>query len=56
MGALKKFLHSWLEEHGYELGYDMGNIPDLGDLDAIASDGVDAETYWKKWRKSEEGA
>ena len=35
MGALKKFLHSWLEDYGYELGYDMGNIPDLSDLDRV---------------------
>lgn len=51
MGALKKFLHSWLEDFGYELGYDMGNIPDLSDLDTIADDKIDAETYWKKWEE-----
>ena len=47
MGTIKKYIHSWLEEYGYNLGYDMGNAPDLPDLWWVAEDRVDAEDYWK---------
>ena len=53
MGAIKKYLHDWLENFGYELGYDMANVPDLQDLDWVTNDDVDAEAYWKQ-RKEED--
>ena len=53
MGTIKKYIHSWLEEYGYELGYDMGNAPDLPDLWWVAEDRIDAEKYWEN--KSKEG-
>ena len=46
MGQMKRYLEDWLERFGWELGYDMANVPELGDLDAVASDRIDAETYW----------
>ena len=51
MGQIKNYLQDWLDNYGWELGYDMGNIPDLGDLDAVASDDIDAETYWNDKKK-----
>ena len=53
MGAIKKYLHDWLENFGYELGYDIANVPDLGDLDAVASDDIDAETYWRQRKEKD---
>ena len=47
MGAIKSYLHEWLENWGHELGYDMSNVPDLGDLDAVVESKIDAETYWE---------
>ena len=50
MGRIKSHLHDWLEEYGYELGYDMSNAPNLQDLWWVADGGVDAEEYWdKRW-------
>ena len=46
MGLLKGHIQEWLENYGWELGYDMANVPELVDLDAVASDGINAEEYW----------
>ena len=53
MGRIKNHIHDWLESYGYDLGYDMGNAPDLPDLWWVAEDRIDAEDYWKN--KSREG-
>ena len=29
MGKIKRYLEDWLENYGYDLGYDMSNVPDL---------------------------
>ena len=34
MGLLKGHIQDWLEEYGYDLGYDWDNLPDLSDMDA----------------------
>ena len=47
MGKIKNHIHDWLESYGYELGYDMGNAPDIPDLWWVAESRVDAEEYWK---------
>ena len=47
MGKIKNHISNWLEEYGSDLGYDMSNFPDLGDLWWIAENNVDAETYYK---------
>ena len=49
MGKMKSYLHDWMEEYGYELGYDMSNAPELPDLWWVADSGINAEEYWKKW-------
>ena len=51
MGKIKTHIQDWLEEYGYNLGYDMANIPELEDLDIVANDDIDAETYWKIRKK-----
>ena len=32
MGLLKGHIQDWLEEFGYDLGYDWDNLPDLSDM------------------------
>ena len=48
MGKIKNHIHDWLESYGYDLGYDMGNAPDLPHEWGVAEDRVDAEDYRKK--------
>ncbi len=50
MGQIKNYLQDWLDNFGWELGYDMSNVPELPDLHWVAEDGVDAETYWTEWK------
>ena len=33
MGLLKGHIQDWLEEYGYDKGYDWDNLPDLSDMD-----------------------
>ena len=33
MGLLKGFIHDWLEQHGWELGYDWNNLPSIDMMD-----------------------
>ena len=52
MGRIKSFIHDWLETYGEELGYDWDNVPDMGALDAGASDMTPAwEFYGHKSEK-----
>ena len=54
MGKVKGHLQDWLEEYGNALGYDMTNVPDMGDFWWIVENNVDAETYWEgKWKGDE---
>lgn len=46
MGRVKDFAQDWLERGGHELGYDMGNLPALGDFDSILSDDISADEYF----------
>ena len=32
MGLLKGHIQDWLEEYGYDLGYDWDNLPDISDM------------------------
>ena len=51
MGKIKGHAEGWLEEYGYRLGYDMSNLPDIGDFWWIVDNNVKATTYWKgKWK------
>ena len=58
MGKIKSYLHSWLEEYGYDLGYDMSNAPEFEDMDWVVNDEIDAHEYWtnkSKWEKQAKG-
>ena len=35
MGKIKDYCQDFLEGGGYELGYDMSNLPELGQMDNI---------------------
>ena len=43
MGLLKGLIQDWLEEYGYDLGFDFDNLPDLSDM---TSDCPSAEEYY----------
>ena len=32
MSKIKGHIEDWLEEYGHDLGYDMNNVPDMGDF------------------------
>ena len=53
MGAIKSYLHNWLEEYGFNLGYDMSNAPEFEDMDWVADDNIDAEAYWKQRKEKD---
>ena len=36
MGKVKDYLHEWLEETGFELGYDMMTSPEIDELEWVA--------------------
>ena len=46
MGMVKSYIHDWLERVGEELGYNWDNVPDIGDMDAVASDSIQAWEYY----------
>ncbi len=33
MGMMKGFIHEWLEDFGFELGYDWDNLPCMSMMD-----------------------
>ena len=53
MGRIKSYIHAWLEDYGYSLGFDTNNIPNLEDLNWVANDSVEAEAYWTKENKND---
>ena len=54
MGKVKDYLHEWLEETGFELGYDMMTSPDINDLEWVAENEIDSWTYWAMKQKAKE--
>ena len=54
MGKIKRYLEDWLENYGYDLGYDMSNVPDLDELDYVLENDINAETYWTIRKKEME--
>ena len=54
MGKVKDYLHEWLEEIGFELGYDMITSPDINDLEWVAENEIDSWTYWAMKQKVKE--
>ena len=53
MGKMKNNIYGWLEDYGFELGYDISNAPEFEDMDWVASDGVDAQEYWENKKDKE---
>ena len=53
MGKMKNHVHGWLEEYGFDLGYDMSNAPEFEDMDWVADDGIDAQEYWENKKDKE---
>ena len=53
MGKMKNHIHGWLEEYGFDLGYDMSNAPEFNDMDWVADDGIDAQEYWENKKNKE---
>ena len=35
MGLIKGYIQDWLEEYGYDLGYDWDNLPDISEMEQI---------------------
>ena len=51
MGKLKGYLEDWLEEYGYDLGYNWDNLPSLPDMESIV---VNSTTYIEYRRNKNE--
>ena len=47
MGILKDALWDWLEDTGYDLGYDWDNYPDIEDWGDIKLNKITARTYYE---------
>ena len=45
MGMMKSFIHDWLENNGFDLGYDWDNLPCVSMMDG---DCPPAGEYWEK--------
>ena len=45
MSRMKSYYQDWLDRCGYRLGYDMGNAPDISDIDWVTAHQIDAEDY-----------
>tara|TARA_Y100001963_G_scaffold47090_1_gene66416 strand:+ start:558 stop:734 length:177 start_codon:yes stop_codon:yes gene_type:complete len=45
MSKLKSFMEDWLDDCGHELGYDIGNLPDLRYLSWIKTNKITLEDY-----------
>ncbi len=44
MGMMKNHIFDWLENYGFELGYDWDNLPSL---DMMDGDCPPADEYWE---------
>ena len=51
MGKIKNYCQDFLESGGYDLGYDMNNLPEMKDMDTVKQQNVKLWEY--KGYKSE---
>ena len=56
MGKIKEAVQEWLEDHGYDLDFDMSNYPDINDWKWIAINHITSSAYYrnkqvKKWNE-----
>lgn len=42
---LTNYVEDWLQDTGYELGYDWSNLPEMQDLNWITKEECDASMY-----------
>ena len=47
MSKLKSYIEDWLDEGGHSLGFSMGCLPEMQDMDWITRDKIDAEMYFR---------
>ena len=45
MGKIKAHAQDFLEDGGYELGYDMSNLPEIQDFKYVLEKSLDAQQY-----------
>lgn len=45
MGKIKEHAQEFLENGGYELGFDMSNLPEIQDFDYVLKKSLDAQEY-----------
>jgi len=45
MGKIKDYCQDFLEGGGYDLGYDMDNLPELKDMDNVKQDNIQIWEY-----------
>ena len=50
MGKLKDALWDWLEETGFELGYDFENYPDISKWNDVKINKTTAREYYENYR------
>ena len=48
MGKIKAHAQDFLEEGGYDLGYDMSNLPELADFKYVLKEQLDPQDYRTK--------
>ena len=46
MGKIKDVAQDWLENCGYDLGYDMTNLPDMSNWNVIRVNQIEAYAYY----------
>ena len=51
MGILNDALWDWLEDTGYDLGYDWDNYPDIEDWGDIKLNKITARTYYENYQR-----
>ena len=51
MSKLKNALWDWLEDYGYDLGYDWDNYPDISQLNDIKNNQITAKEYYGQENK-----
>ena len=48
MGKVKAVAQDFLDNGGYSLGYDMGNLPSISDFNNVLRNSVDAQSYYER--------
>ena len=46
MGDLKSYVQDWLDDAGYDLGFDMETLTEIQDMYWIAKDKIEASMYF----------